>query len=221
MSDFEVNARPRAESGTAASRRLRCGKEIPAVVYGTGKENAMLVLDHDPFKHQLDIEAFHNSIIRLTSGGATEQVILREVQMHPYKPVVMHVDFQRISATDKIHMNVPLHFIGEDVAPGVRQEGGIVSHMMTEVDVNCLPADLPEYIEVDISGMRVGDSVHLSDLKLPAGVSFTHVPEGETDHAVVSVVMPKVAAEEEEEAGEEEAEAVRAAEPEEAGEEEA
>lgn len=209
MSEFTVNAAPRGEAGTSASRRLRHAKRIPAVVYGKGKENRMLELEHDAFKHQLEIEAFHNSILNLQSGGTSEQVILREVQMHPYKPIVMHVDFQRISATDKIHMNVPLHFIGEDKAPGVKTEGGIVSHLMTEVDITCLPADLPEYLEVDVSGLSLNESIHLSEIRLPEGVEFTTAPMDETDHAVVSILMPRVA---EEEAGEgEELEEVRGA----------
>ncbi|KAA3622900.1 MAG: 50S ribosomal protein L25/general stress protein Ctc [Proteobacteria bacterium] len=199
MSDFVVNAQLRSDFGTAASRRIRHEKKVPAVVYGTGKENAMLLLDHDEFKHQLEIEAFHNSVLKLKAGGKTEQVILREVQMHPHKPVVMHVDFQRISATDKLHMNVPLHFMGEEEAPGVKVEGGIVSHLMTELDISCLPGNLPEYVEVDVSGLSLNESIHLSQIALPEGVEFTHPPEGEGDHAVVSVVMPKVASDELEE----------------------
>ncbi len=199
MSDFQVQVTTRTDKGKATSRRMRHAKKIPAVVYGTGKESEMLSIDHDEFKHQLEVEAFHNSIIKLVNGGRTEQVILREVQMHPYKPIVMHVDFQRISATDKIHMNIPLHFIGEDKAPGVREEDGIVSHLMNEVDISCLPADLPEYLEIDVSGLHLNESIHLSEIKLPDGVEFTHPPEGEADHAVVSVLMPKVAAEEGEE----------------------
>jgi large subunit ribosomal protein L25 len=216
MSDFEVNAQPRTDAGTAASRRLRHAGQIPAVLYGTGKENTMLALDHDEFRHQLEIEAFRNSIIKLNAGGKTQQVILREVQMHPHKPVVMHVDFQRISATDKIHMNIPLHFTGEDRAPGVKIDGGIVSHLLNEIDINCLPADLPEYVEVDISALGLNQSVHLSEINLPDGVEFTTAPEGEYDHAVVSILMPKVAMEVGEEEGEEEGvEAVEAVEAEE------
>ncbi len=199
MSDFQVNVTTRTDTGKAASRRMRHAKQIPAVVYGTGKDVEMLSIDHDEFRHQLEVEAFHNSIIKLVNGKRTEQVILREVQMHPYKPLVMHVDFQRISATDKIHMSIPFHFVGDDKAPGVRQEGGIVSHLMNEVDVVCLPGDLPEYVEVDVSAMQLNESIHLSEIALPEGVEYTHPPEGEADHAVVSILMPKVAAEEAEE----------------------
>ncbi len=202
MSDFEVQVTTRSDKGTAVSRRMRHQKKIPAVVYGTGKDSEMVSIDHDEFKHQLEVEAFRNSIIKLKNGSRTEQVILREVQMHPHKPLVMHVDFQRISATDKIHMNVPLHFVGDDKTPGVKLEGGILSHLMNEVDINCLPGDLPEYIEVDVSGLALNESIHLSEITLPEGVEYTHPAEGEADHAVVSVVMPKVAAEEEGEEGE-------------------
>lgn len=203
MSDYQVKVTTRTDKGKAMSRRMRHAKKIPAVVYGTGKASEMLTIDHDEFKHQLEVEAFHNSIIKLVNGGRTEQVILREVQMHPYKPIVMHVDFQRISATDKIHMNIPLHFVGEDQAPGVREDGGIVSHLMNEVDISCLPADLPEYIEIDVSALHLNESIHLSEITLPEGVEHTHSPEGEADHAVVSVLMPKVAADDLEEEGEE------------------
>lgn len=223
MSDFQVQVTTRTDKGTAVSRRMRHAKKIPAVVYGTGKDAEMVTIDHDEFKHQLEVEAFHNSIIKLVNGSRTEQVILREVQMHPYKALVMHVDFQRISATDKIHMNIPLHFMGEDNAPGVRLEGGIVSHLMNEVDISCLPGDLPEYVEIDVSALHLNESIHLSEITLPSGVEFTHPPEDETDHAVVSILMPKVAADELEEEGEEaeelEGEAEEAKREEDAGEE--
>lgn len=219
MSDFTVNAAPRDQAGTSASRRLRHAKQIPAVVYGKGKDNRMLMLDHDEFKHQLEIEAFHNSILNLKSGGTSEQVILREVQMHPYKPIVMHVDFQRISATDKFHMSVPLHFIGEDRAPGVKTEGGIVSHLVTEVDITCLPADLPEYLEVDVSTLSLNESIHLSEIPLPDGVELTTTPVDEADHAVVSILMPRVGDEEAEEGEELEEARAAAVEAEEAAEE--
>lgn len=218
MSDFVVNARSREDTGTSASRRMRHAKQIPAVVYGVGKENRLLVLDHDEFKHQLDIEAFHNSILKLNTGQGSEQVILREVQMHPHKPLVTHVDFQRISATDKITMSVPFHFMGEEEAPGVKTEGGIVSHQLTEISINCLPSDLPEYLSIDVSGMSLNDTIHLSEVTLPDGVEFSTHPEGESDHPVVSVMMPRVSVDEEgdevEDEDEDEHEAERTGEPE-------
>ncbi len=196
MSDFTVNAEPRSETGTGSSRRLRGSNKIPAVVYGGGRDNQMLTLDHDSFLHQMEEEAFSNSILKLVAGGRPEQVILREVQMHPFKPRVLHVDFQRIRASEKIHMSVPVHFVGEASAPGVKIDGGIVSHLLTEVEITCLPADLPEFLEVDVSALGLGESIHLSGMKLPQGVELLHEATGDADHSVVSILAPKVSADE-------------------------
>ncbi|MFT5110856.1 MAG: large subunit ribosomal protein L25 [Parasphingorhabdus sp.] len=192
MSEYQVNAELRETTGTSDSRRLRHANRVPAVVYGSGKDNTLVTLEHDVLMHQLAEEGFHAAIIDLKSGSKSEQVILREVQMHPYKPRVMHVDFQRVRATDKMHMNVPLHFVGDDVCPGVKNDGGIISHLLNEVDVSCLPKDLPEYLEVDVSALNLNESLHLSDLAVPEGVEITSLSHEGGDHTVVAVLAPKV-----------------------------
>jgi large subunit ribosomal protein L25 len=188
---FEVTAEPRTAKGTGASRRLRRAGKVPGIVYGAGKDATPVAFDHNAMLRQLGQEAFHTSILTLKLDGANDQAILRDYQMHPVKPVVMHVDLQRISATEKIHMKVPLHFLGQEVAPGVKQEGGLISHLMTEVDISCLPADLPEYLEVDMSEVKLHQSVHMSDLKLPAGVTITQLAHGH-DLAVATITTVRV-----------------------------
>jgi large subunit ribosomal protein L25 len=140
----------------------------------------------------LENEKFHTSILTVAVGGEKDQAILRDWHMHPYKPVVMHVDLQRISATEKIHMKVPLHFVGQDVAPGVKVDGGVVAHLMTEVDITCLPKDLPEFLTVDMSELRINQSVHLSDIKLPEGVQITSLTHGGNDLAVAAITTIRV-----------------------------
>lgn len=213
--DYHINAEPRTDSGKAASRRYRREGKIPAVVYGAGKENISLLLDHHEIFHSLETEGFHSAIIKINVGKSTEQAILRAVQMDPVKPNVLHVDFQRVSATEKLHIAVPVHFVGEEEAPGIKTEDGIMSHNITEVDVSCLPADLPEYLEVDVSGLHVNESVHLSDLKVPEGVEITALLHEGEDEVVASVYLPQMEVEEEEGAEGEEA----AAEEEDTGEE--
>lgn len=192
---FEVTAEPRSARGTGASRRLRRSGKVPGVVYGAGKDAVPVALDHSAMLRNLGIEAFHTSVLTLHLDGASDQAVLRDYQMHPTKPLVLHVDLQRISATEKIHMSVPLHFVGQDVAPGVKQDGGIVSHQITEIEVVCLPHQLPEFLEVDLSQMQLNESVHLSDLKLPEGVTITQLAHGGDDLAVATIVA--VTAEEE------------------------
>jgi len=212
---FELEAEPRQRHGTRDSRRLRRAGKIPAVLYGAGEPPAHLVLDHDQVYHDLEDEAFHAAIITVKLDGKPVQAILRDAQYHPHKPQVLHVDLQRVSATEKLHIKVPLHFIGEEDAPGVRLQGGIVSHQLTEVDISCLPSQLPEYLEVDVSGLKLHDSVHLSDIKLPEGVEITALAHGGDDLAVATVVAVRGAVEEEAAA---EAEAGEEAAPAEAGE---
>lgn len=200
---FEVTAEPRAAQGTGASRRLRHTGKVPGIMYGAGKAPLMVTFDHNLMLRNLQQEKFHTSILTVKCGGEADQAILRDYQMHPFKPLVMHVDLQRISATEKIHMRVPLHFVGQDVAPGVKLGGGIVSHLMTEVDVTCLPHQLPEFLEVDMSNVELNQSVHLSDLKLSEGVQITKLAHGGDDLAVATittvreeeVVAPAVVAE--------------------------
>lgn len=200
--DYQINAEPRSESGKAASRRYRRDGKIPAVVYGAGKENLSLVLNHHEIFHNLETEGFHSAIIKINIGKKVEQAILRDVQMHPFKNNVVHVDFQRVSATQKLHIAVPLHFIGEEEAPGVKTEHGIMSHNVTEVDVSCLPADLPEYLEIDVSHLSVNDAVYLSEIKLPDGVEITALMHDGEDQVAASVYMPQLEVEEEVEAEE-------------------
>ena len=190
---FEISAEPRTAKGSGASRRLRRGGGVPGIVYGAGKAAVPVMFDHSVMLRNLGLEAFHTSILTVNVGGEQDQAILRDYQMHPVKPLVLHVDLQRISATEKIHMSVPLHFIGQDGAPGVKQEGGVVSHLMTEVDVTCLPHQLPEFLEVDMSNMHLNESVHLSDLKLPEGVAITQLAHGGDDLAVATITAIRVA----------------------------
>ena len=185
---FELTAEVRTGQGTGASRRLRHAGKVPAVMYGGGKDPMMLALEHDPLQHAMQNEAFFSSILTVKVAGQAEQAVLRDLQMHPYKPRIQHLDLQRISATEKIHMRVPLHFLNQENAPGVKQQGGVVSHLMTEVDVTCLPKDLPEYLEVDLGNLTLGQSLHLSDLKLPEGVACVSLQHGQ-DLAVASIVV--------------------------------
>ncbi len=191
---FELNAEARAGQGTGASRRLRRAGKIPAIIYGAGKDPMMVQLDHDPVFHHIQDERFFTSILTVKVGSSADQAVLRDIQMHPFKPRIQHIDLQRISATEKIHMRVPLHFVGQESSPGVKQQGGVASHLMTEVDVTCLPKDLPEFIEVDMSQLSIGQSVHLSDLKTPNGVVITALASG-NDLAVASVSMVRAAVE--------------------------
>lgn len=191
---FELNAEARAEKGTGASRRLRRAGKVPAVVYGAGKEPQMLQVDHDPLYNQLRNEAFLTSIITIKVDGSSDQAVLRDVQLHPFKPRVQHLDLQRISATEKLHMRVPLHFVGQDASPGVKQQGGVASHLMTDVEVTCLPKDLPEYLEIDMSNLSIGQSVHLSDIKLPNGIALTALAHG-NDLAVAAISMVRATVE--------------------------
>src|SRR5438552_1106736 len=170
---FEVTAEPRTVKGSGASRRLRHAGKVPGIIYGAGKDAVAVVFDHNTLFRQLGEEKFHTSILTLTLDGSKDQAILRDYQMHPVNPQVLHVDLQRISATEKIHMRIPLHFLGQDVAPGAKQEGGLIAHLMSEVDVTCLPHQLPEFLEVDMSNVHLNESVHLSDIKLPDGVAIT------------------------------------------------
>ena len=215
--NFELNATAREVKGTTASRKLRRGGQVPAMVYGAGKKNQRLLLDSNEISHSLGIGAFHSAIVSLNTESGAEQVILREVQMHPYRPLVMHVDFQRVKATEKLHMNVPLHFEGADDAPGVKADGGILSYLMTEFDITCLPKDLPEYIAVDVSNLGINESIHLSEVTLPEGVEFTSISAQEGDDPTVATITPPKIIEEEEVV--EEGEEVLGEEAEDAGEE--
>ena len=184
---IEINASKREAQGTGASRRLRRAGRVPGIVYGGGKDAQSVDFDHKELYFSLKNEAFHSSVLNLNLDGAKEPVLLRDFQMHPYKPLVLHVDFQRVDATHKNHMKVPLHFVNADIAPGVKLGGGVVNHILTEVDVSCLPGALPEFIEVDLGNLEAGQSLHLSDLKLPAGVELTALARGD-DHGVANLL---------------------------------
>lgn len=183
---YEVIAKSRTLEGTGASRRLRKAGSLPGVVYGAGKEAVSIELEHNALYYALKEEAFHASILTLNLDGKKESVLLRDVQYHPWKQLVLHVDFQRVSADEKIHMHVPLHFTNEDSAPGVKTQGGAINYILNEVEVSCLPAKLPEFIEVDLGTLEVGQTLHLSDLKLPEGVELVALGRDE-DQPVVAV----------------------------------
>ena len=194
--NFELNAKARDVFGTNASRRLRRLDQVPAMIYGGDQDNEAVLLDHHEIMHNLEVEAFHSAIISLNTGSGSQQVILREVQHHRYRPRLVHVDFQRIKATERLHMKIPLHFAGVDEAPGVKVEEGIFSPLMTELDVTCLPKDLPEYIEIDVSALGINDVIHLSSVELPEGVDLTVVLHEGEDPSVVTVMPPRTIEEE-------------------------
>jgi large subunit ribosomal protein L25 len=193
---IEISARKRENQGTSAARRLRRMGLVPGVVYGGEKDALNIELDHKVLYLSLRNERFHASILTLDVGGAKEQVLLRAVNMHPYRPQVQHVDFQRVQKDRKLHMKVPLHFTNAEKSPGVKEQGGVVSHVLNELDITCFPDDLPEFIEVDLGGLSVGNSVHARDLALPKGVELAL---GKADNPVVAtVVVPQLITEEEE-----------------------
>jgi len=200
--DFVINAEQREDQGKGASRRLRRAGLVPGIVYGAGKEPAPIALKHNELIKNLEHEAFYSQILTLNVGKESEQVVLRDLQRHPAKPVILHIDLQRISANEKLHAHIPLHFINEEGCVGVKTEGGSLSHVQIEVEVACLPKDLPEFIELDVSELHVGETLHLSDLPLPEGVEIIELAHGH-DNAVVAVHKARGAAEAEEGAEEE------------------
>ena len=204
---FELIARVRARSGTNLVRRLRREGDVPAVLYGGDKENVHIAINHDVLFHSLEKEEFHSAIIIINTDGNKEQAILRDVQRHPHKISILHADFQRIDEKKTLTMSLPIHFIGEQDCVGVRTSGGIISHLINDVEISCLPGDLPESIELDITHLNLNESLHLSDIKLPEGVSITtlmHDENNEHDYAVVSVLPPRIEVEPEEAVVEEE-----------------
>lgn len=188
---IELNASIRKAQGTGASRRLRKSGRVPGIVYG-GTEPTLIDLDHNNLYHSLRKEAFHASILTLDLDGKKEPVLLRDFQMHPFRQQVQHIDFQRVESNKKIHMKVPLHFVNADIAPGVKLSGGIVSHVMNELNVACLPGDLPEFIEVDLSNLTLNHSIHVSDLKFPNGVEAANVSG---NAAIATIQLPRGAVE--------------------------
>jgi len=200
---FEVQAETRDDMGKGASRRLRRAGQVPAIIYGAHKEPTMITLGHNELIKNLEHEAFYSHVLDLKLGSKKEKVVLKDLQRHPSKPFILHVDFLRVSAKEKIRMNVPLHFMNEETAPGVKQ-GGRVAHTLTDIEVSCLPKDLPEYIEVDMAEVEIGQAIHLSELALPKGIEIPALAQGaDQDAVVVSIHAAKVVSEdEEEEAGE-------------------
>lgn len=188
---IEITANNRTLQGKGASRRLRIAGKVPAVIYGGEAPAQSIELDHNTLYHKLKLEAFHASILSIDVDGKKEKVLLRDAQMHPFKQQVYHVDFQRVDPKKKIHMKVPLHFINAESSPGVKTSGGNVSHVITEVDISCLPKDLPEFITVDLVDLDAGNTLHLSDLVLPKNTEIPSLEKGGSDLPVVTIVIPR------------------------------
>jgi large subunit ribosomal protein L25 len=186
--NMKVIAFPRKEQGTGASRRLRNAGQTPGIIYGGASAPVNVALDHNALYHALKKEAFHSSILDMEVEGKVEKVLLRDFQMHAYKQLVLHVDFQRVDEKQKIHVKVPLHFVNAEISPAVKLGGAIVSHVMTELDITCLPKELPEFIEVDLSKIETGQSIHLSDIALPKGV--TPVLHGQDNPTIANASVP-------------------------------
>ena len=186
---FELVAEFREMQGKGASRRLRHEGKVPAILYGGHSEARALSLSHQKLLIMLENERFYSTILNLKVGDQTQAAILKDVQRHPYKNAIVHIDFQRVEDNQQIRISIPLHFVGAGVSPGVKSQGGMVSHMRTEVEVSCLPKDLPEFIEVDLSGLSLNESIHLSQLKIPAGVEL--VALAKEDAAVVAIHSPR------------------------------
>ena len=194
---IEIKAEPRSLQGTGASRRLRRESKVPGILYGAGKDAQPIQLDHKELFFKLKMEAFHASILDMEIGAEKAPVLLRDYQMHPFKQMILHADFQRVAADRKIHIKVPLHFVNAEVSPGVKLAGGLVQHVQNDLDITCLPKDLPEFIEVDLAQLQAGHSLHLSGMKLPAGVESVALAKGE-DLTVATVVIPRVVTADEE-----------------------
>ena len=187
--EFILEAKPRADVGKGASRRLRrLENEIPAIIYGAGEDPLSITLRHDDIFHAIEDEAFFSSILEINVAGDMESVIIKDLQRHPAKPVLMHADFLRVRADVELTVNVPLHFLNEEACVGVKMENGQISHLMNELEISCLPKNLPEYIEVDMLEVHTGDSVHISDLVLPEGVTSIDLSHGEANDLAVAAV---------------------------------
>lgn len=190
--EFVLNAEPRGDQGKGASRRLRREGKVPAILYGGGREPMPITLIHSELLKQLEHEAFYSHVLTVNLGGNAEKAVLRDLQRHPAKPLILHVDLQRVTEGKKIRVHVPLHFVNEDNCVGVKQGGGVLSRNLVEVEIQCLPQDLPEYIEVDVADLNVGEVIHLSELALPPGVELVELLQGEEhDNAVVTVLKSR------------------------------
>ncbi len=183
---MKVVATTRTAQGSGASRRLRRSGKVPGIVYGSTATPTAIEIDHNPLYHSLRVEAFHSSILDMELDGKAERVLLRDVQWHAYKPLVMHIDFQRVAADQKINVKVPLHYVNQEISPAVKISAAIVSHVLSDIEVTCLPGALPEFIEVDLSTLTAGHPIHLSDVTFPEGV--TPVQSKENPVLVVATV---------------------------------
>ena len=202
MSNFVVNAEAREDQGKGASRRLRLQGMIPAVIYGAGKDPISVSLNHNEMVKHLSDEAFYSHILTVKTPAGDEKAILKDLQRHPAKPIVLHADFLRIDENQKLRVHVPVHCTGTDVSPGIKA-GGVLTHNMNEVEVQCLPKNLPEFIEVDVSKLEIGQSVHLSEMKIPAGVEVVEMLHGEGhDQAVATMAATRGGSESTEEEAE-------------------
>jgi large subunit ribosomal protein L25 len=214
--EFDLVADYREDQGKGASRRLRHEGKVPAIIYGAGRPPRPITFDHNRVIQQLENESFYSSILNVKVGEKSQAAILKDIQRHPSKRLIMHIDLQRIVEDQAIKMNVPIHYVGEDVAPGVREEGGTVTKMLNDVEVTCLPKDLPEYLEVDISAMALNDMLYLTDIKIPQGVEIVGLAQAEEEQAQPIVSITFIHEEIiEEEAPEEDLEAVEGEEAEE------
>ncbi len=203
---FVINAELRDESGKGASRRLRHEEKVPAILYGDNKKSQSLTLDHNEIIKHLENEAFYSHILTLVAGGKKQRAIVRDIQRHAFKPKIMHMDFQRINSRNKLTISVPLHFINEETCVGFK-EGGIISHQINELEVICLPSDLPEFIEVNIEALEIGDSLHISDVTLPKGVESIALSHGEDHDLPVATILHRGGAETEDDEAEDAPEA--------------
>ena len=196
---FDLIAEFRTDMGKGASRRLRHQGMVPAIIYGAGHPPRALAFDHNKVQKQLENESFYSSVLKIKVGDTSQAAIVKDLQRHPSKRQILHIDLQRIVEDEQIRMNVPIHYVGEDVAIGVKDGGGKIAHLMTDVEVTCLPKDLPEYFEVDVSALELDEMLHMSDIKLPDGVEIPLLAQGpEHDHAIVSIHVIKAAPVEEE-----------------------
>ena len=199
MDEFTLVAESRGDMGKGASRRLRKSEMVPAIVYGAKKAALSIQLKHSDVLKSSSQESFYSQILDLSIDGKVERVVLKDMQRHPYKPFVMHMDFQRVDESAALTIRIPVHFLNEEDCIGVKQEGGVIARLMTEIEITCLPKDLPEFIEVDVANLSVGDAVHLADLMLPDGVEITAITSGgDGAAAIVQVTMPRMVEEEEE-----------------------
>ena len=199
MDEFTLVAESRGDMGKGASRRLRKSEIVPAIVYGAKKAALSIQLKHSDVLKSSSQESFYSQILDLSIDGKVERVVLKDMQRHPYKPFVMHMDFQRVDESAALTIRIPVHFLNEEDCIGVKQEGGVIARLMTEIEITCLPKDLPEFIEVDVANLSVGDAVHLADLVLPDGVEITSITSGgDGAAAIVQVAMPRMVEEEEE-----------------------